>query len=68
MSEMTFEEKMMRLEEIVRRLEEGKCPLEEASALFDEGIKLSAQCDKVLTEAMQKITDITANKESRNEA
>ncbi len=68
MKEMTFEEKMNRLEEIVQLLEGGKCPLEEATALFDEGIKLSSECDKVLSSAMQKITDISANKETENEA
>ena len=64
MKEMTFEEKMARLENIVELLEGGKCSLEEATALFDEGVKLSAQCDKALNEAMQKITDITADKEN----
>lgn len=61
MKEMTFEDKMKRLEQIVQLLEEGKCPLEEATALFDEGVKLSAECDKVLREAVQKITE---NKEN----
>ncbi|MBQ5810760.1 MAG: exodeoxyribonuclease VII small subunit [Clostridia bacterium] len=64
MKEMTFEEKIARLEQIVETLESGKCPLEEATALFDEGIKLSADCDKVLQSAMQKITDISAAKEN----
>ena len=64
MKEQTFEEKMNRLEQIVELLEGGKCPLEEATALFDEGIKLSAECDKALQNAMQKITDISADKEN----
>lgn len=61
---MTFEEKMKRLEQIVEQLESGKCPLEEATALFDEGIRLSAECDETLKAAMQKITDISEPKEN----
>lgn len=67
MSNMTFEEKIKRLEEIIGVLESGECPLEEATALYDEGVKLSAECDKILSQAVQKITDISAEKEFSNE-
>lgn len=67
MVKQTFEQKIKRLEEIVAQLESGECPLEEVTALYDEGVKLSAECDKTLSAAMQKITDISAEKESGNE-
>lgn len=60
---MSFEEKMNRLEQIVGVLESGECSLEDATKLFDEGIKLSAECDKVLQTAMQKINDISSREE-----
>ena len=48
---MTFEEKLQRLDEIVRVLEQGEVSLEESLKLFQEGTKLSADCNKILEEA-----------------
>lgn len=58
MAELTFEIALKRLEEIVTLLERGDCPLDDAVNLYDEGLKLSAFCDKKLSVAKQKITDI----------
>ena len=60
---VSFEDKLKRLEEIVALLEDGKCPLEDATALFDEGMKLSAECDRMLDTAVRKITEVTPEKE-----
>ncbi len=58
MSNMSYESAMSRLEEIVKKLESGDSALEETVKLYDEGLKLSAFCDKMLTDAKQKIVSI----------
>lgn len=50
-----FEDCLHRLEEIVDELEKGELPLERALQLFEEGMKLSADCRKELDEAEGKI-------------
>ncbi len=56
---VTFEEAMKRLDDIVHLLESGEIPLEESIKLFEEGIKLSAKCTKLLDTAELKVTQIT---------
>ncbi len=46
-----FEQSMKRLEEIVKKLESGKLSLGESIALYTEGVKLSEECKKTLSEA-----------------
>ena len=58
MAEKTFESAIKRLEEIVKLLESGDYPLEESVKLYDEGLKLSAECNKKLKNARQKVSDI----------
>ena len=50
-----FEPSLERLEEIVQQLESGTLPLEQALKLFEEGVGLSRQCLKVLSEAEVKV-------------
>lgn len=52
---MDFEKRLNRLEEIVGKMETNELPLEEALKLFEEGIKLSRECNTQLTEAEQKV-------------
>ncbi len=54
-----FAAAMARLEEIVSLLESGSAGLEESLALFEEGVKLAADCEKRLTAAKQKITSLS---------
>ncbi len=56
---VTFEEAMKRLDDIVHLLESGEIPLEESIKLFEEGIKLSAKCTKLLDTAELKVTQLT---------
>lgn len=51
----TFEESMQRLEEIVSQLEKGEAPLEESLSLFEEGMRLAADCGKKLDQAEQAV-------------
>ena len=44
----TFKEAMSRLDEIVKKLNNNDLELEEAMTLFEEGLKLSKQCESKL--------------------
>ena len=56
--ELTYEKAVKRLEEIVNLLEKNEASLDESMKLFEEGTKLAAFCNKIMTEAKQKITEI----------
>ena len=55
MAGVKFEQAMARLEAIVAELEKGDLPLDESLKIFEEGIRLSKNCLKVLEEAERKI-------------
>ncbi len=55
----TFEEAARRLEEIVDAMEKGSEPLEKSLQLYEEGSALAAFCYKKLSDAEQKIRQIT---------
>lgn len=50
-----FETALRRLEEIVKQLEDGSLSLDAALKLFEEGIELSARCQKQLEEAESRV-------------
>ncbi len=50
-----FEKSLARLEEVVKRLESADLSLDEAMSLFEEGVKLSRDCQKKLEEAEGKV-------------
>lgn len=52
----SFEEQMEALEKIVGELEKGELNLDDSVAKFEEGIKISKSCNKILEEAEKKIT------------
>ncbi|MGZ3769262.1 MAG: exodeoxyribonuclease VII small subunit [Bdellovibrio sp.] len=52
---MDFEKKLNRLEEIVQKMERGDLALEESLKLFEEGVKLSRECNVRLSEAETKV-------------
>ena len=56
MKEMKFEESMQKLEEIAKELESGELSLDESMSKFEEGMKLSKQCNEILENAEKKIT------------
>ena len=51
-----FEEQIEKLEEIVKELEKGDLNLDDSVAKFQEGIKISKECNKILESAEKKIT------------
>ena len=52
---MAFEKKLQRLEEIVGKMEEGDLSLDDSLKLFEEGVKISRQCQTQLDKAEQKV-------------
>ena len=54
--ENTFEENIKNLEGIVTELEKGNLNLDESMKKFEDGMKLSKECSKMLEEAEKKIT------------
>ena len=50
-----FERSLARLEEVVRNLENPQLSLDDAMKLFEEGVALSAECQKQLEEAEGKV-------------
>lgn len=60
---LSFEMSIKRLEEIITKLESPDTPLEEATKLYEEGIKLSNNCNSMLENAHQKVLMITKDKD-----
>ena len=50
-----FEKKMEKLEEIVGAMEDGELTLDKSLKLFEEGVKLSRQCNEQLNKAEEKV-------------
>lgn len=59
MSELSFEASLNKLEKIVSQLEGGKLSLEESVKTFQEGMKLSLSCQKLISDAKKKIELLT---------
>lgn len=51
----TFEASLQELERIVRNLENGDLALEESLKLFEDGVKLSRECQERLNQAERRI-------------
>lgn len=58
----SFEENIGDLEKIVSELENGDLNLDDSVSKFEEGIKISKECNKILEDAEKKIT-ILLNKD-----
>ena len=50
-----FESSLVALEKIVRELERGDLPLERSLELFEEGVRLSRECQERLNSAERRI-------------
>lgn len=55
---MTFEQAMDKLEQLVKQLESGELALEESMKLYEQGIRLTALCEKKLSTATLKIEEL----------
>lgn len=63
MEDLTFEEAMKKLEEITNELEDENIDLDTSVKKFEEGMKLSQKCNKILEDAEKKITILVDDKE-----
>lgn len=65
MATVKFEEALARLEAIVAELERGELPLEDSMRIFEEGIKLSKVCLKMLDDAERRVEILVKDKDGR---
>ena len=61
----TFESSLAALEKVVRELERGELPLEKSLELFEEGVRLSRECQERLSEAERRIEVLLQDDEGR---
>lgn len=62
----TFESSLEELERIVRNLEEGDLPLEKSLELFEQGVKLSRECQERLSQAERRIEILMRDNQGRS--
>lgn len=65
MATVKFEQAMARLEAIVGELEKGDLPLDESLKIFEEGIRLSKSCLRVLEDAEKKVEVLVQDKNGK---
>ena len=65
MAALKFEDALARLETIVSELEKGDLPLNDSLKMFEEGIKLSKTCLKMLDEAERKVEIMVQDKDGK---
>lgn len=58
---MSFEDIMKKLEIIANELESGELNLDESLKEFEEGIKLSKECNDILEKAEKKISILVSD-------
>jgi exodeoxyribonuclease VII small subunit len=61
----SFEASLEALEKIVKELEGGDLPLEKSLELFEEGIRLSRQCQERLSQAERRIEVLLRDNQGR---
>jgi exodeoxyribonuclease VII small subunit len=61
----TFESSLEELERIVRQLEQGELTLEKSLELFEQGVKLSRDCQERLSEAERRIEILMRDNQGR---
>ncbi len=50
-----FEASIEKLEKLVEKMEDGDLTLEESLKVFEEGVKLTRECQQALVDAEQKV-------------
>jgi exodeoxyribonuclease VII small subunit len=61
----TFEASLEALEQIVQQLEGGDLPLEKSLELFEQGIRLSRECQERLSQAERRIEVLMRDNQGR---
>ncbi len=67
MSKQTFEQSMTELDRIVERMEQPELPLEESLKLYEEGVRLTRLCQKMLSDAEKKIEQLMQDSDDGDE-
>jgi exodeoxyribonuclease VII small subunit len=62
---MKFETALRELEKIVESLENKEMPLEKALSAFEQGVKLSRYCAKLLDEAEVKVKELSRDEQGQ---
>ena len=57
----SFEELMEKLESIVQELEKGDLNLDDSVSKFEEGMKISKECNKILENSEKRISILLEN-------
>ncbi len=65
MAAVRFEDALARLETIVADLEKGDLPLNDSLKMFEEGIKLSKTCLRMLDDAERKVEIMVQDKDGK---
>ena len=65
MAALKFEDALARLETIVSELEKGDLPLNDSLKMFEEGIKLSKTCLKMLDDAERRVEIMVQDKDGK---
>ncbi len=65
MAAIKFEKALSRLETIVTELEGGELSLDESLKIFEEGVKLSKTCLKMLDDAERRVEILVKDKDGR---
>jgi exodeoxyribonuclease VII small subunit len=61
----SFETSLEALEQIVQELEQGDLPLEKSLELFEQGIRLSRECQERLSQAERRIEVLLRDNQGR---
>lgn len=56
----TYENLYIRLQEVVARLEAGELALDESLRLYEEGVSLAAECQRLLDAAELRVQQLQA--------
>ena len=54
--EQDFEQQLQQLEELVTKMESGDLSLEDSLQAFEQGVTLTRNCQKLLSEAEQRVS------------
>lgn len=65
MAALKFEEALAKLETIVAELEKGDLPLNDSLKMFEDGIKLSKTCLKMLDDAERRVEIMVQDKDGK---
>ena len=63
---VSLEENLQALETLVDQLEQGQLGLNESLELYQKGVKLAQSCEKQITQAKLKVTQISAQAEQES--